>query len=88
MHSGRVNPRAHPLLPTVAISQGAGLMPDSLFIPDFLVFFLKIIIYLFLAALGHGCCLWAARCGEQGLLFIAVCGLLAAVASLAVEHRL
>ena len=46
-------------------------------------------IYLFLAALGLHC---HARdfssCGERGLLFIAVCGLLIAVASLAVEHGL
>ena len=34
-------------------------------------------IYLFLAALGLHCCTWAfSSCGEQGLLFIAVRGLL------------
>ena len=53
-------------------------------------FFLKIyFIYLFLAALGLRCCTRAfSSCGERGLLFIAVCGLLIAVASLVVEHRL
>ena len=54
-----------------------------------LIGFLKFLfIYLFLAVLGLGCCAWAfSSCGEQGLLFIVVCGLLTAVASLVVEHR-
>ena len=39
--------------------------------------------------LGLCCCTWAfSSCGERGLLFIAVCGLLIAVASLVVEHGL
>ena len=46
-------------------------------------------IYLFLAALGLRCCVGAlSSCGEWGLLFIAVHGLLIAVASLVVEHGL
>ena len=46
-------------------------------------------IYLFLAALGLRCCTWAfSSCGEWGLLFVAVHGLLVAVASLAVVHGL
>ena len=56
-----------------------------------LFFFNKFIyfIYLFLAALGLRCCAWAfSSCGERGLLFVAVHGLLVAVASLAVKHRL
>ena len=45
--------------------------------------------YLFLAALGLSCCTWAfSSCGERGLLFVAVRGLLIAVASLVVEHGL
>ena len=48
-----------------------------------------VLIYLFmylLAALGLCCCTWAfSSCGEWGLLFVAVCGLLIAVASLVVE---
>ena len=51
-------------------------------------FFNKFIyfIYLFLAALGLHCCVWAfSSCGERGLLFIVVCGLLIAVASLVAE---
>ena len=47
------------------------------------------LIYLFLAVLGLHCCAWAfSSCGERGLLFVAVCGLLIAVASLVVEHGL
>ena len=47
------------------------------------------LIDLFLAASGLRCCLLAfSSCGEQGLLFIAVCGLLIVVASLLAEHRL
>ena len=54
-------------------------------------FFVKInlFIYLFLAALGLRCCTQAfSSCGERGLLFVVVCGLLIAVASLIVEHGL
>ena len=46
-------------------------------------------MYLFLAALGLRCCTWAfSSCGEQGLLFVAVRGLLIVVASLVAEHGL
>ena len=49
-------------------------------------------IYLFinyLAALGLCCCARAfSSCGELGLLFIVVRGLLIVVASLVAEHRL
>ena len=46
-------------------------------------------IYLFLAALGLPCCARAlSSCGEQGLLFVAVRGLLIVVASLVAEHGL
>ena len=51
-------------------------------------FFFKL-IYLFLAALGLHCCARAfSSCGEQGLLFVVVHGLLIVVASLVVEHGL
>ena len=51
------------------------------------IFFL--IYFLFLAALGLCCCMQAfSSCGEQGLLFVAVCGLLIVVAPLVVELRL
>ena len=46
-------------------------------------------VYLFLAALGLRCCVWAfSSCGGRGLLFVVVHGLLVVVASLAAEHRL
>ena len=54
-------------------------------------FFLNLFyfIYLFLDALGLRCCAWAfSSCGERGLLLVAVCRLLAAVASLVAEHGL
>ena len=54
------------------------------------IFFFKYIylfIYLFLATLGLHCCARAfCSCSERGLLFIAVRGLLIAVASLVAEH--
>ena len=54
----------------------------------YFIFFYKF-IYLFLAVLGLHCCTWAfSSCGERGLLFIAVQGLLIAVASLVEEHGL
>ena len=47
------------------------------------------IYFLFLAAFGLRCCAQAfSNCGERGLLFVAVHGLLTAVASLAAEHGL
>ena len=47
------------------------------------------LFYLFLAALGLRCCVQASSsCGERGLLFVVVCGLLIVVASLVAEHRL
>ena len=69
----------------------AGTISNALCVNSFNLSFFKFIyfIYLFLAALGLRCCSWAfSSCGEQGLLFVAVCGLLIAVASLVVEHRL
>ena len=52
-------------------------------------FFINLFIYLFLAALGLHCCTQAfSSCSEQGLLFVAVRGLLIAVASLVAEHGL
>ena len=46
-------------------------------------------ICLFLAVLSLHCCAQAfSNCGEQGLLFVAVRGLLIVVASLVAEHGL
>ena len=46
-------------------------------------------MYVFMDALGLCCCARAfSSCGERGLLFFAVRGLLIVVASLVVEHGL
>ena len=51
--------------------------------------FIYLLIYLFLAALGLHCCAQAfSSCSERELLFVAVRGLLIAVASLVAEHGL
>ena len=51
--------------------------------------YLFIYLILFLAALGLCCCTRAfSSCGKWGLLFVAVCGLLIAVAPLVAEHGL
>ena len=51
--------------------------------------FIYLFIYLFLAALGPRCRTWVfSSCGERGLLFVVVCGLLIAVVSLVAEHGL
>ena len=56
---------------------------------NFFLKFLFFLIYLFLSALGLRCCVRAfSSCGEQALLFVAVCGPLIAVACLVVENRL
>ena len=48
---------------------------------------LSIYLSIFLAELGLHCCVQAfSSCGKQGLLFVVVCGLLIAVASLVAEH--
>ena len=62
-----------------------GLSKPHLFFKNKFIYF----NYLFLAALGLHCCTWAfSSCGEQGLLFVAVHGLLIVVASLVAEHGL
>ena len=51
--------------------------------------FLFLFLFLFLAVLGLRCCTRAfSSCGEWGLPFVAVSGLLIMVASLAAEHGL
>ena len=64
--------------------QGISGNADTFFFNKFIYF-----IYIFLAVLGLRCCTRAfSSCGERGLLFVAVRGLLIAVASLVVEHGL
>ena len=50
----------------------------------------KLVAFIsFLSVLGHRCCARAfSSCGERELLFVAVHGLLIAVASLVAEHGL
>ena len=44
---------------------------------------------LFLVSMSLRCCVWAfSSCGEKGLSFVVVCGLVTGVASLVSEHRL
>ena len=51
--------------------------------------YLLFYLFLFLTALGLRFCVWAfSSCVEQGLLFMAVRGLLIAVASFVAEHGL
>ena len=51
---------------------------------------LIVALTIILVALGLCCCAWRAfsGCGKRGPLCVAVCGLLIAVASLVVEHKL
>ena len=52
-------------------------------------FFILFYLLIFLAVLCLRCCARAfSSCGEQGLFFVAVHGLLTAVASLVAEHGL
>ena len=54
-----------------------------------LFFFLNLFMYLFLVTLGLCCCAWAfSSCCKQGLLSVAVHGLLITVASLVADHGL
>ena len=63
-----------------APTRGLALFSESL---------IYLLIYLFLASLGLRCCTRAfSRCGERGLLFVSVRGLLIVVASLVAEYGL
>ena len=51
--------------------------------------FLKKRFIRFLAVVDLRCCVWAfSSCGEPGLLFVVLCGLLIVVASLVAEYEL
>ena len=69
---------------------GPGLEPVSPALAGGFFFFLNKFIYLFIfGCIGLCCCTQAfSSCGERGLFFVAVCGLLIAVASLVEEHGL
>ena len=68
------------------------LVMVTLTFPGFFFFFytfILVFIYLFLAGLDLRCCAQSfSSCCERGLLFVAVHGLLVAVASLVAEHGL
>ena len=71
------------------ISVHVFILLDSALVLSCYNLFLKLLlfIYLCLAVLGLCCCARAfSSCGEQGLLFIAVHGLLIGVAPLVAEH--
>ena len=74
---------------------GPGLEPvypalaGGFFFFFFKFLFFYLFIYLFMAVLDLRFCARAfSSCGERGLLFVEVCGLLIAVTSLVVEHGL
>ena len=70
-------------------SPNTGATHHSLFVVVCFLFCWFFKIYLFLAALHLRCCARAfSSCGEWGLLFVVVHGLLIAVASLVAEHGL
>ena len=75
------------------MTYGLGMDPDDLD-PRFFVVVVNLLIIIiiflkFLVVLGLRCCARAfSGCGERGLLFIVVRGLLIAVASLVAEHGL
>ena len=72
----------------VVVKEGLILCSCSITVSTNLAVFLKF-IYLFLAEFGLRCCTWAfSSCGEWGLVFVAVHGLLLVVASLVAEHGL
>ena len=75
--------------PLCLLSPSCWAFSPGLLVPRYLFFFFfNYFIYLFLAALGLRCCAQAfSSCGERGLLFVVVCGLIA-VAFLVAEHGL
>ena len=90
LHVGQVqNPTPSPLPHCSSLSTLSSFVLFHLYILLFFFFLINLLIYLFLALLGLRCCVQAfSSCSERGLLFVAVHGLLIAVASLVAEHRL
>ena len=83
---GRAGERAPPPLPGMSSLEKCLFRSSGQYF-FFLIF--NLIYLLFLVVSGLRCCTWAfSSCGERGLLFIVVRGLLIAVASLVVEHGL
>ena len=62
---------------------------ESFYLSFFCCFYCIYLLILFLAVLGLRCCAQAfSSCGERGLLFVVVRGLLIEVAYLVAEHGL
>ena len=83
------NPPSSPL----TLSQGSTshLIPKAISRSSLSLSLFKInyLLLFILAVLGLCCCAWAfSSCGEWGLLFVAVRGLLIVMASLVAEHGL
>ena len=70
-----------------SVGRESGVRWTRLFFFNKCIYLLAYLFILFLASLGFHCCMQAfSSCGEQGLLFVVMCGLLTAVASLVAEH--
>ena len=84
----------HKAFPSNLVYFVYSLMPSNIcfwivILQFFFYIYTYIYIYLFWAVLGLRCCTRAfSSCGKRGLLFVAVRGLLIAMASLVAEHRL
>ena len=82
-------PRLEPVSPALAGGFLTIAPPGKSWSRIIIIFLINEFIYLFLAVFGLHCCTQAfSSCGEWGLLFVEVCGLLIVVASLVAEHRL
>ena len=72
---------------TIGMLRNSHISAYKLHLPSVLI--ISLFIYLFLSVFGLRCCTRAfSSCGERGLLFVAVRGVLTAVASPVAEHRL
>ena len=76
-------------MPEIVLSTHTTKENRGIFILTFFKKFILFYLFLFLAVLGLRCCARAfSSHSEQGLLFIAVCGLFIVVASLVAERGL
>ena len=85
-------PTIHELWSCLVLLSGKGSVSCPMWtlgIISFVSFFIFLMIHLFLVSLSLHWCSWAlSSCSEQGLLFLAMHGLLILVASLVTEYRL
>ena len=86
---GGLVPTAQPSVLVLSTLDPLNFFFSPPYIHSFIHLFIYLFIYLFIAVLGLCCCAQSfSSCGERGLLFVAVRGLLIAVASLVAEHGL